>query len=358
MPNEYTITSGQWKKISNPGQVIVAWMKAVGSDGSSIIKISHTVEAQTPEDDIPWGSTSDLDRSIALKLKEDGQPSPVLSPSNELDVYYATLLDSNETAKIIVDTSMGFQRIIDTKWTDQISPPLDLYFIQAVNSPTTLAAKPAIDDTQITVVDDSVLSVGDYLLVVSGTSLEGRFYFGEILSLPGANVVNLDTPFDFSYDIGDQALPTTRDLNVNGSITPQVFEIRGAGAGSPIAVDITRLLAKCLADTAVDMSKFGDIVGGLTKGIVLRRNNGAINNIFNVKTNGELANIAYDWNPLTASNPAQGQDGFLWRYSFAGPDKHGTAIRLRPGESLELTIQDDLSSLDSLRIIGAGHIVD
>jgi hypothetical protein len=248
-------------------------------------------------------------------------------------------------------------KTLDVFVQDQTTAPLDLYFIKQIETPTTLAAPTVEDTNSITVTTDANMSVGDYIGIFSGTSLEGRFYFAEILTLPGANVVTVDSPLDFAFDAGDPVIITSRDLNVNGSSTPEVFVISGAGTGSPITIDITRILIEIQTDSAVDLSKFGDIATGLTKGIVLRRNNDEITNIFNAKTNAELANLAYDWTPFAASNPVFGKDGFVWRYTFAGNDKHGVAVRLYPNETLELVIQDDLSTLDSFRIIAAGHVV-
>ena len=310
--------------------------------------------------------------------------------------------------------NVGANGGLDVNIQDQTTPPVDLYFTRQVDIETALSVDSFIGQTSVTVASDSSLDVGDTVIIASGVSLEGRFYFGEILALPGGNIVELDTPLDFAFESGDPLAPLSKELNVDGSpvsitsgtlefareyvitnyvagddftnvgalvnqtgerfvatgVTPTTwtnssqlesdfitFEIRGAGVGSPITIDITRLLMQCQTDSAVDLSTFGDIAGGLTRGIVIRRNNGFVNNVFNAKTNGELANLAYDWSPLTSSNPAFGVDGFVWRYTFAGQEKHGVAVRLAPGDSLQLLIQGDLSTIDLLRIIGAGHIV-
>ena len=97
--------------------------------------------------------------------------------------------------------------------------------------------------------------------------------------------------------------------------------------------------------------------GGLTNGIVLRVVNGRTWNIWDVHLNAEFANLAYDYQTFLATNPAQGVNGLAVRYTFAGQDKHGVAVRLEPGDSLQLVIQDDLSDLVSFRIIAEGHIV-
>ena len=136
---------------------------------------------------------------------------------------------------------------------------------------------------------------------------------------------------------------------------PIKFSIQGGGVGSQIAVDITRLMFAMLTSTTPILSDFGDIPGGLTNGIVLRITNGDTRNVCNIKTNFDLQNIAYDLALFAAANPVQGIDGLGARYSFAGKDKHGVALRLEPTYKIELIIQDNLSSLLRYRMIGPGH---
>jgi hypothetical protein len=242
---------------------------------------------------------------------------------------------------------------------DQTTPPLDLYFIQATGDADTLAVEGAVDDTSITLNDDTGFAVGGYIGVFSG----GRFYFGEVLATPGANVLNLDTPLDFAYAVGSNVLEFSRDLGVSGSIgSPEIFEVQGpGGAAAGLEIDITRIMISMITDSAADLSLFGDIAA-LTNGCVLRRNDGAVRNIFNVKTNVDLLNLAYDLTIYSAANPVQGVDGLGARYTFSGPDKHGVAVRLGAGESLEWLVQDDLTDLGTatatFRVIAQGHIVE
>ena len=109
--------------------------------------------------------------------------------------------------------------------------------------------------------------------------------------------------------------------------------------------------------TAPNLALFGNLTE-LTNGVVLRRVDGETNNFWNVKSNRDIGNIAYDLTIRLASNPQQGENGILARYTFAGQDKHGVAVRLNPGDSLQLLIQDDLTGLDAFNIIAEGHYVD
>jgi hypothetical protein len=237
---------------------------------------------------------------------------------------------------------------------DQTTPPLDIFFVQLNGSITTLAEDSFIDNQTINVTNRSAsgIDVGTYL-GLSGVN-GGRFYFGEVLSVSG-DLVTLDTPLDFNYTANANVVPTTRDLNVDGSLTPQIFFVGVGGAGSDLEFDITRIMIKCITDTAPTLDRFCDQTS-LTNGIILRRVDGDARNIWNVKNNGELGHLAYDYQPYLATNPGQTQNGALFRYSFAGQDKHGVAVRIKPGDELQIIIQDDLSGIDLFRVVAEGHI--
>lgn len=237
---------------------------------------------------------------------------------------------------------------------DQITPPVDLYFIQSVDTPTALASAAVKDEYTIEVASAATLDVGDYcgMFGAGGT----RFYFGDILDITGTTVT-LDTPIDFDYPIGSPVQPLTKELAVNGAVTRQIFQV-GPGAQSALNIDITRILFKIITDTVPEFADFGDIAGGLTNGVVLRLNNGVMSNIFNVKLNSEFVNIMYDVSFYDARNPSQNVSGLGGRFTFAGPSKHGVALRLTPGDTLELIVKDDLTDLVSFQMIAEGHVIE
>ncbi len=236
---------------------------------------------------------------------------------------------------------------------DQTESPVDLYFIQAIGSPTALTNATSVDDTTVVLNDVVDVSVGNFLGIFSGVSLEGRFYFGEVLNIV-SNTITLDTPLDFAFDAADPVISSTRDLNVDGSLTTQMFSVMGAGAGSPLTVDITRVMFQITDATAMDDSLFGGIAA-LTNGIVMRRNNGQMNNLFNVKNNSDFGNIAFD--KIYADRAPAGSFGLTIRSTFSGQDKRGVAIRLKAGDELELLVQDNLTGLSSFRVLAQGHVV-
>jgi hypothetical protein len=148
-------------------------------------------------------------------------------------------------------------------------------------------------------------------------------------------------------------------MAVDGSVTPQVFGLRGTGAppGVDISFDLVRIVITLLTTNATAYDLFGDITA-LTKGVLFRVRNGKYKNIFNVKTNGEWAGLMYDMSVADAVNPQQGQNGWIGRMTFGGPSKMGVVIRLPIGEDVEFIIQDNLSTLEKFEVVAEGHIVE
>jgi hypothetical protein len=234
---------------------------------------------------------------------------------------------------------------------DQTSRILDLEFIQQQGATTTLAADADPEDTTITLTDATGFVAGN---VVAIFTTGGDFYFGEQIGAAAGSVITLDTPIDVLFESGSSVIRASNEMAVNGAITTQIFQIGPVGAGTGIEVDVTRIMGYIQDGTAMDDALFGGIAA-LTYGIVLRKNDTDIQNIWNVKTNGDLGILAYDTS-YTTKAPA-GSFGFKFRNTFAGQDKHGVTVRLAPGDTLELLVQDDLTGLESFKMMAQGHVV-
>jgi hypothetical protein len=209
----------------------------------------------------------------------------------------------------------------------------------------------------ITVTSTTGFIAGRYIILFDPASKNFSTYTQ--VGAPAGSVITLDTPLDFAYPSGTFADTAITNMNVDGSGTARVFGLRGTGAppGVDISVDITRIIFRCLTATAVDLTTFGDLAK-LTRGLVLRKRNSVVENIFNVKDNGEIAGIMYDFSVAAATNPQQGVDGFTGRLTFGGQSKIGVVIRLPIGDDLELLVQDDIDGLTVLEVIAEGHIVE
>lgn len=197
----------------------------------------------------------------------------------------------------------------------------------------------------------------DGAFIVIADIANNRYYTGHQVGSISVNTVTLDTPLDFPYAAGAEITNGITNMAVNGSVTTQVFSLRASDPGLPLTIDVTRVLFVCTANSLVDLSTFGDIAGGLTYGIVVRRRDGSYNNIINAKTNADLAAVMFDFEIFAATNPAKGIDGFTGRLTWAGQSKMGATVRVGPDEDLECLIQDNLSTLVSFSIIVEGSVV-
>lgn len=243
---------------------------------------------------------------------------------------------------------------VDVSVSDQTTPTAIVKFNQ-LHSGTTLASATSVGDISISVASPTGFVQGTYIVMYSNPI--NRYYVGSVVSVSGSDLT-LDTPIDAEYPVGAIVGGAITDMSVNGSVTPQIYGLRGSDMQTPIAhvFDITRIIFSCTASSAIDLTTFANITA-LTNGLVLRKRDGEYYNIFNVKTNAEFAGLMYDFTIIEATNPAQGVDGFYGRLTFAGQSKIGVAIRLNPGEDLEFVVQDDLSGIASLQVVAEGHVV-
>ena len=235
---------------------------------------------------------------------------------------------------------------------DQHTRSLDLKFIQASDF-TTLTVDTVVNNRTISVASVTGIVAGKVIGLVNPS---GQFYFGEVVSVSVLDVL-LDTPLDQIFDYTSaNVIVATRHMNVDGSVTPQVFQIAGVGASTGIDLDIVRINGHIYDGAAMDDGKFG---GGpaLINGCVLRvKHNGNYTNSWNIKTNGDLAQLSGVDSPYKDKAPA-GENSFRFRITYGGQSKHGVTIRLSPGDTLEWVIQDDLTEQTDIGIMAQGHVV-
>jgi len=216
-----------------------------------------------------------------------------------------------------------------------------------LDAETTITTTTAKDDYIINVTSATGFVIGKYLTIYNIEA--NRVFFANILAI-NTLAITLDTPIDFEFLSGSFVNVGSTNMNVDGSITPKIFGIRNPNVQDvALSYDITRIIFKCLTSATIDLSKFGDIIGGLTRGLVARKVDGTYRNIFNVKTNAELKNLMYDFDIQLASGNQQ--DGFTGRFTF---EKLGSVLRLEQNEDLQFIVQDDLSDLTEFNIIAQG----
>ena len=314
--------------VQGPEDTILYWIHT-GADGVGIREHSSTELTITYDPNVgPQRSWKGLASEV---LGEDGL------------AYGSTNLD----------VTKGLNTGLDVVIQDQHSK-IVIAKLSTLDSEDTLAIAASVDDVIINLVDASSFSSGQFLSMFDPIS--NNFYLAHILSI-NVNEVTVDTPLDFAYPIGSFVTGGQTNMAVDGSVTPVLFGLRNTDATIGDSFDVTRIILSCLTVNAPAFDEFGDIAGGLTKGIVLRKVDGVHNNIFNIKTNGELAGIMFDFASADAVNPNQGQNGFIARMSFAGTHKMGVSIRLDPGDDLCFIVQDNLTTIQSLELVVEGHIV-
>lgn len=255
----------------------------------------------------------------------------------------------------VQDLVFGIYSGQDINIIDSTTDVVIALFNRRTNS-TTLASQAVIDERTLIVDDATGIVAGKYLFVFDGDSLRFSEFF--VISV-ASTTITVDRLIDFAYASGSSVDAADTNMNVDGSVTPITFGLRGVESpeGVELTFNLRRLLFVCETGAAVDLNKFGDIVGGITNGLLFRtRDNGARSNKFSPKTNGGLAALCYDWAPLQASHPSQGIDGFIARLTFSGQDKMGSVIDLPLGSDAEFIIQDDLTSLVSLIVVAEGNI--
>jgi len=245
--------------------------------------------------------------------------------------------------------------VVDVKIQDQTTEMIDLHLSKSVQS-IDIVTNTSIDDRTITISSDAEPTNGNTLCLKEGVA----FYQGEIIShvANGDNWdITLDTPLDYAYTIAGGCSERSINLAVDGSVTPQIFTLSPVGLRAGTKWDITRILGSMLDGDSMDDAKFGGI-SALTNGVVFRKKDGTYKNIFNVKSNSDIAAHMYD---ITyADKAAAGTYGLRFRRSFGGQDKAGVVIRLETdnGDEFQAIIQDDLTGLTNFQLIAQGHIVE
>ena len=244
---------------------------------------------------------------------------------------------------------------LDVNLQDQSTRAISTIMCQNAGGPYFLAASSVPDTYELTLVNATGLSIGDRIGLFQN-SAHPASYFGNILGIAG-NVITMDTPLDIVFDIVDNSpimFHLHCDMNVDGSITPEVFSVVN---GADSAVDYTRIIIHILGSSSMDDGKFGNLTA-LLRGCVFRKKNagGDYTNYFNVKTNGEIGELAYD--KMYDDKAPAGVYGFSSRLTFGGQSKVGVVLRLSTNEELQLVVQDDLTGLVRFSITAEGHYTD
>lgn len=231
---------------------------------------------------------------------------------------------------------------------DVTTDPLAVLYMGTRTATTSAADTVQIGDRQVRVADTTGMAPGQFLYIFDTVALSFEQF--EVLSIAAPDTINVDVPCGDTYPTGSIVYTESVELNVDGSSTPVVFTAKPPDIVLPATSRYTRIIFTIETASTGAIGDFGDISGGLTNGVFLRRVDGISRTLFNLKKNIDFAQIAYDLEEFPATGPF-GADGFRCRLTFA---KMGGVIELAPDENLELWVQDDLSSLVRFRAVIEG----
>lgn len=233
---------------------------------------------------------------------------------------------------------------------DQTTKPMDALFSQSISNFSL-----SIDSgmSTVTTMEYTLKAVSGHGIVPGDELLLLDTAANRVLQcvalVVAVDTITIDRPIDHIFPAATTlGRIVTTNMAVDGSVTEQIFSVR---AGS-IPTDYVRLLLTATNNTDMDFSLFAGLPA-LTRGLVFRIVNSFQKTVFNFKTDGDIGQFAYDIK--YADKAPAGQFGLAARISFGGQDKHGVVLRISGDDVLQWVVQDDLTSLFTLRVAAEGH---
>lgn len=235
---------------------------------------------------------------------------------------------------------------------DQTTDPIEFYLMQILNN-VTIAINSTLENENVTLEPGHGFVTGNYICFQE----DNHLFQAEVLNVIGDTII-FDTPLDFNFGTNAYGCRANINMAVDGSSLPHPLFIAKPITGQwTVQWDITRIVCSIKDNTAMDSGKFGGITA-LTEGVILRKKNGVFKNLFNVKTNGDYADSAFDVE--YDDRAPSGTFGFRVRKTWAGQEKSGVAIRLDAdkNEELQNVIQDNLLGLSDYRCKVQGSLTN
>lgn len=232
---------------------------------------------------------------------------------------------------------------------DNTSQSVKYYASKAAGAPMTLGVNTVVGSYTLTMSTGHTFTANDEIFIAS----VNRVFYAIVLSV-ATNVLTLDRPIDYVFSTTSTiVLEVTTNMNVNGSVTPQIFSIETSALSTDI-IHINGYRLSMLDGSAMDDSTFGGITA-LTRGLVFRKisADGSHFVYWSAKTNGELS-LLID-NMQYSSKAPTGKYGVSFESKLL--ESNGVSIELLPGEELQAIVQDDLTGLDSIKVLFYGHIL-
>lgn len=227
---------------------------------------------------------------------------------------------------------------IKTIIQDQTTPPWVGFFVQNI-SPFSLAI-PTQESTLTTIYRTATLTAGHGLItgdqIILIDTVASRTFYAFVTNV-ATNVVTVDKPIDHAFPVTAVCSKVTRNMNVNGAVTPQIYSATPIG----VPADLYGINILMGTSTSPDDGKFGGLAK-LTNGVCIRVINGENRTIGCAKTNGEMRSFGSANNPYSDKG-----SGGTYGVNIYIPIRNewGVPLRIQPGGYIQTIVQDDISGL-------------
>lgn len=219
------------------------------------------------------------------------------------------------------------------------------YYLYRVDATPTLTAPAAADATTLTVDSITGVSAGDAI-----TMYEDSHIFQSLVLSAVSSTITIASPIDIAFTTSAIVEVGPWSMNVDGSVTPQVFKIM---APPDKDFHVHSLNGTMLDQSAMDDALFGGLPA-LTNGIVYQYSN-SFNKAFALIVNN-TGFYEYGFNIEYASKAPSGYYGFRFRVDIN--EKTGSNVKLEKNGAaeLQLIVRDNLTGLDKLTSVVNGFL--
>lgn len=241
-----------------------------------------------------------------------------------------------------------YRRARPVKEIPRTSFVVDLFLTDQIDT-LEITQNITLDDVTINVSQSTTVNTGETICIKEGN----RFYQGQVVATASGEI-KVDARLDYAFTTAATITRTEHDLAASTSVTGDIYQI---SPPTGAIWHITRLLFYIEGTSAMDDGKFGD-GAALTNGILIRKKDGVYQNIFNIKSNGELAQRAYD--RFYSDKAPAGVTSINARRTFSGMEKNGVVIELdgSTSDELQVVVGDDLTGQTHVYIIAQGYVYE
>ena len=256
-----------------------------------------------------------------------------ISPEDDAELIKAVLSGQNEISRIFENVET-FDHAL--KVTDGLVHKnfVNAYFTRDTGITANVAVAITAGDRAITVDDDTGFVIGDFCQLRENGFTE--FTLLKILTVV-ADVITFNRPIDNDYTTAADLFVVSKNMAVDGSVTPVSFRLTPPTMGAESKWQITRILISLTHAQAGDDGKFG---GGsaLTRAVLLRSNrSGIARTATQWFTNGDMK--ADMFNLEYSDKAPAGLNGTSGRWTFT---ESGAVVELEgfDGDFAEVLVQD------------------